>query len=856
MTAPPGYPRTVFWVVPLGLIGLALTVPFSAPDGTGMQWDEIVLGGVAGSTAWTVFRLTRAMDARSARPWQVTFYAALLFATAQWLTAAFPGPELDGFGFDDVLLFAGATGPLVTCALLARRVSRTRWTALVVDGLVITVALLVVTEVLRTPLVNPAGAPDDLRSLVLAYGGYAAVMLGVAGALCTVSTAALRRSVSAMMAAVAWQALAACAEAMAIVDPSWVWTAISDVAVALSLQTVVVAAGLAPKRLAERTARDSAPVVSRLGLVLVIGAMLSLPVAVALLELQGGPHSSAVEIGFAVVFTLMALRLVLRIREDGRVTEFLVRSEDDFRELIETSSDGIAITDDDFHLLFTSPAARNLLGLVADADDDVSLLDLVDPADRDGVRATLDVPAGEGPPLHFRVPRADGPVRELEATSTERPGSGRRMLYLRDVTTRRHRERELERMAYTDHLTGLPNRAQLFEEMATPSDEDRCLLVLDLDGFKAVNDVAGHEAGDHLLVEVARRLHTVVRADDLVARLGGDKFAVLVTGGLPEAEDVAQPVVDALGMPHRTSDWAFAVGASVGVAGVGPAGGQLAFREADSALRAAKRAGKGCVRLADIEDSPLLVPDDELATVIDEGVFELRLDAAGDADGRVALLHAVPVWQHAVHGTVRGLELWTAAERQGRSSDLQSWVLRQACRAIAGLDDDRIGVVVSLPAGHVHADGLATEVAAALADSGLAPSRLTLSFAEEALLTSSAALVPELEAARRTGVRLCLDNYGMGHSLFALLARIPLDLVRVDLAALAARDDTDRALLVLAAIVRTTRTFGLTAIAGGIGTPELREAVVAVGVELVQGRGEPHDLTVAEVATVIAVPAG
>jgi diguanylate cyclase (GGDEF)-like protein len=410
-------------------------------------------------------------------------------------------------------------------------------------------------------------------------------------------------------------------------------------------------------------------------------------------------------------------------------------------------------------------------------------------------------------------------------------------------------------MAYTDHLTGLPNRAQLFEEMATPSDDDRCLLVLDLDGFKAVNDVAGHEAGDHLLVEVARRLHTVVREDDLVARLGGDEFAVLVTGGLPEAEDVAQRVVDALGMPHRTSDWAFAVGASVGVAGVGPAGGQLAFREADSALRAAKRAGKGCVRLADIEDSPLVVPDDELATVIDEGVFELRLDAASDADGRVALLHAVPVWQHAVHGTVRGLELWTAAERQGRSLDLQSWVLRQACLAIAGLDDDRIGVVVSLPAGHVHADGLAAEVAAALADSGLAPSRLTLSFAEEALLTSSAALVPELEAARRTGVRLCLDNYGMGHSLFALLARIPLDLVRVDLAALAARDDTDRALLVLAAIVRTTRAFGLTAIAGGIGTPELREAVVAVGVELVQGRGEPHDLTVDEVATVIAVPA-
>jgi diguanylate cyclase (GGDEF)-like protein/PAS domain S-box-containing protein len=856
MIALQSLPRSVRWTVLLGLIGLAFAVPFSAPDGTGMQWDEVVLGGVAASSAWTAFGLTRTMEARAARPWRIMVVAALLFMTAQWLAAAFPGPELDGFGFDDVLLFAGACAPLVTCALLARRVSRTRWTALVVDGLVITVALLVVTEVLRTPLVNPVDAPDDLRSLVLAYGGYAAVMLGGAGALCTVSTAALRRSVSVMIGAITWQAVAAYAEAMAIVDPSWVWTATSDVAVALGLQTVVVAASFAPKRLAERTARDSAPQVSRLGLVLVVVAMLSLPAALVLDFFDSERLSTGAEVGCAVVFALMALRLVLRVREDGRVTEDLVRSEEDFRELIEASSDGIAIMDDDFRLLFTSPAARSLLGLAADTEDEVSLLELVDPADRDRVRAaTLDVPAGEGPPLHFGVVPADGSPRELEAISTERPSSGRRVLYLRDVTTRRRRERELERMAYTDHLTGLPNRVTLFEEMATPSDDDRCLLVLDLDGFKAVNDVAGHEAGDQLLVEVARRLHTVVREDDLVARLGGDEFAVLVTGSLAEAEDVAQRVVDALGIPHRTSDWAFAVGASVGVAALGRAGGQLAFREADAALRTAKQAGKGCVRLADAEDSALVLPDAEVAELLDEGALRIRFDAVCDADMRIVLLHAVPVWQHPVHGTVRGMELWTAAERQGRSAVLQTWLLQHACHEVAGLDDDRIGVVVGLPAGHVSPDGLAAEVAAALAASGLSPSRLMLSFTEETLLTASAALVPQLEAARRTGVRLCLDNYGMGHSLFALLARISLDSVRVDLTALASRDDTDRALQVLAAIVRTTRSFGLTTIAGGISTPEVRDAVVAVGVELLHGRGQPHDRTVDQVAALVAVPA-
>jgi diguanylate cyclase (GGDEF)-like protein/PAS domain S-box-containing protein len=853
MTALQSIPRSVRWTVPLGLIGLALTVPFSAPDGSGMQWDELVLGGMAASSAWAVFRLVRTMEARAARPWRILGVAALFFMTAQWLAAGFPGPELDGFGFDDVLLFAGACAPLVSCALLARRVRRTRWMALVVDGLVVTVALLTVTEVLRTPLVNPVGAPDDLRSLVLAYGGYAAVMLGGGGALSTVSTAALRRSVSVLMGAVAWQALAACAEAMAIVDPSWVWTATSDVAVAMSLQTVVIAAAFAPKRLAARTARDSAPVVSPLGMMVVIGAMLSLPLAIAVMELSGNPHSVAAEAGFVVVFTFMALRLVLRVREDGRVSEDLVRSEDDFRGLIEASSDGIAIMDGEFRLLFTSPAARSLLGLDGDTDDEVSLLDLIDPEDREEVRAaTVDVPAGEGPPLHFRVVPAEGPARELEAISTERPGSGRRVLHLRDVTTRRSRERELERMAYTDHLTGLPNRAMLFQEMATLAEGDRCLVVLDLDGFKAVNDVAGHEAGDQLLVEVARRLHTVVREDDVVARLGGDEFAVLVTGGITEAEDVAQRIVDALGVPYRTSDWTFAVGASAGVSALGPAGGQLAFREADAALRAAKQAGKGCVRLANVENSSFVVPDAELAALVDEGVLQLRLDVVYDTEGRIAMLHAVPIWEHPVHGTVRGAELWTAAERQGRSAELQGWLLRQACLEIGGLDD-RIGVAVSLPAGHVHPDGLAGAVETALAESGLAPSRLTLAFTEETLLTASAALIPELEAARRTGVRLCLDNFGMGHSLYALLARISLDMVRVDLAVLASRDDTDRALQVLAAIARTTAEFGLTTIAGGVSPPEVREAVLATDVELLQGRDQ-HDLTLGEVAALLAVP--
>jgi EAL domain-containing protein (putative c-di-GMP-specific phosphodiesterase class I) len=129
-----------------------------------------------------------------------------------------------------------------------------------------------------------------------------------------------------------------------------------------------------------------------------------------------------------------------------------------------------------------------------------------------------------------------------------------------------------------------------------------------------------------------------------------------------------------------------------------------------------------------------------------------------------------------------------------------------------------------------------------------------LSVTEETLLTSSAGLVPELETAHATGVQLCLDNYGMGHSLFALLARLSLDTVRVDLAALGARDDTERAVRVLSAIVRTASDFGLSTVAGGIATSELREAAVAAGVTYLNGRQLPLDLSAVDLAALLSTP--
>jgi diguanylate cyclase (GGDEF)-like protein len=426
------------------------------------------------------------------------------------------------------------------------------------------------------------------------------------------------------------------------------------------------------------------------------------------------------------------------------------------------------------------------------------------------------------------------------------------VLYLRDVTRRLARERELERMAYTDHLTGLPNRAQLFQELDASSATPRCLLVLDLDGFKAVNDVAGHQAGDQLLVEMARRLQALVREDDLVARLGGDEFAVVVSGSLEESVEVAQRVVDALALPHRTADRSFAVGASVGVAPLRSAGGQSAFREADDALRAAKSAGKGCVRVAD--QSTHAVDDDalDLTAAMRAGELELRYDAVTAPDGTVTHVQARAAWLHPEHGRIDGQDLWAIAEKQGLLLAVQRWGVRRATREVAAMGGE-VGLFLRLPSSQVPGDLMIAELKSALDRSGLAPSRLTITLSEETLLTSPAGLLPALERVRESGVRLVLSDYGMGHSLFALLARLPLDGVRVAVGALAGRDDDVRALQVLSAIVRTTTSFGLTTIADGIDTPELREGALAVGAEFVAGRVAPEDLRTEEVAALLAV---
>jgi diguanylate cyclase (GGDEF)-like protein/PAS domain S-box-containing protein len=270
----------------------------------------------------------------------------------------------------------------------------------------------------------------------------------------------------------------------------------------------------------------------------------------------------------------------------------VLRTEAFFRTLVHRAADITIVLDAEGAITWASGAGQTSSSWAARDLEGRPLGDFVHDEDRHELARALGRTADldDGPSPVFRLRTRDGGWRRFETVRTtaatglpgrdsDRDGF---VLHLRDVADRRSTELELERMAYTDYLTGLPNRARLMAalEAARPRSgrEEFCLLMLDLDGFKPVNDIAGHDAGDQLLVQVAARLRATVRDRDLVSRLGGDEFAVLVRAGLDEAAALGERIVAGLREMRPTAaagghadELAFDVSASIGVAQLDPA---------------------------------------------------------------------------------------------------------------------------------------------------------------------------------------------------------------------------------------------------------------------------------------------
>lgn len=420
--------------------------------------------------------------------------------------------------------------------------------------------------------------------------------------------------------------------------------------------------------------------------------------------------------------------------------------------------------------------------------------------------------------------------------------------HARENARRLEAEREILTLAMQDPLTGLPNRRQFDEALrsalaALPAEpEAHAVLLLDLNGFKKINDVHGHPVGDQVLIHVGARLMRAVREGDLVARLGGDEFAVLArnVAGAEGATSIALRIIESLSTPVTVDGVRHVVGTAIGVA-LSPhdgAGADDLLRKADVALYRAKVERVSTVRFFETEMDARLQERESLEralrTAVAEGGFVLRYQPSRRADGQVVAFEAQPHWPRPGGGELDPERFLPIAEEAGLLGALTEQLLTRACADAAAWPGE-VRLAFNLPGALLadHAFGL--KILKVLADTHLAPRRLDLEIDEGALIREAEHAQALLGPLRRAGVCVVADNFGTGYSDLQNLHRMKLDGVKIDRSYVEAMTHDRQAAVMVRALIGVGQGLDLAITANGVGTPRQQEALAAQGCDLGQG---------------------
>ena len=456
----------------------------------------------------------------------------------------------------------------------------------------------------------------------------------------------------------------------------------------------------------------------------------------------------------------------------------------------------------------------------------------------------------------------DGRIIDVDvlASPLEFDGRPATLVAAQDVTERRELEEALQHRAFHDSLTELPNRALFRDrvehalETGRRSGDTVVALLLDLDGFKMVNDTLGHAAGDQLLVGVANRLQTCVRTGDTVARMGGDEFAVLLERAQPgEATSLAERLLHVLHHPFEVEGQEIFVTASIGVAdnlghrrmGADSATLPELLRDADIAMYEAKSRGKDCFEVFHTELRARAVDRLTLQTDLQHAIArdQLRIlyqPVVNLNSGQTVGFEALVRWDHPERGVIGPLDFVPIAEDSGLIVPIGRWIIgvatKQAAywqRAIPGCKN--IGVAVNVSGRQFQTDSLVNDVRAALGRARLDPRTLTLEITETVLLANRQTARMRLDELKRAGVRIAIDDFGTGYSSLAYLQAFPLDVMKIDKSFLTDVVGSPDRQAFLRSIVDVGRTLHLTALAEGIERPAELERLRAAGCTLGQG---------------------
>ena len=549
------------------------------------------------------------------------------------------------------------------------------------------------------------------------------------------------------------------------------------------------------------------------------------------------------------------INLIKQARND------VIESERRHRELLETAPDAILVVDAEGCIRMVNERLELMFGYTRWELLGQNMEMLIPEAARERHRAhhaaffeaNGERRMGSGKDMVGR--RKDGSEVPLDialSTFISEVGAPKITAFIRDVTEQRRIEAELRHQSTHDALTGLPNRT-LFQDRLTQAMQQArrqkkllAVALLDLDNFKAINDGWGHNYGDQLLSEVARRLKETLRAGDTIARLGGDEFALVLSdlGQLEQVNQVVNKVLAAFSAPFRIDEYDVYSGFSIGVT-VFPVDGEdvtTLVRNADVAMYRAKAAGRGCARFftpdlnSIIKDTLLL--QTYLKAAVEAGELELHYQPQVNLrSGEICGVEALLRWTHAELGPVSPARFIPVAEACGLIVPIGAWVLATACKQIRAWQEagTPIRVAVNLSAHQFRQHDLTQSVRDALAQSGASPALLELELTESAVMEEPEPAARLLNELAKLGVTIALDDFGTGYSSLAYLKIFSLHKLKIDRSFVQdlARDPDDAA--IVRGLVGLAHSLGLTVIAEGVEHEDQRTMLRNLGCDELQG---------------------
>jgi diguanylate cyclase (GGDEF)-like protein/PAS domain S-box-containing protein len=570
--------------------------------------------------------------------------------------------------------------------------------------------------------------------------------------------------------------------------------------------------------------------------------------------------------GGTVVLALV-VRQGIMLLDNITLTQELAQKENHFRSLVQGSSDVIMIAAPSGVLRYVSPAAAGVYGRSAEELVGTELANLIHPEDLGcvvhEVRRFLAAQPVEEPTTRIECRFRSGDGGWLNVESTVNRHHGGLIFNSRDVTERVRLQAQLQHNAEHDPLTDLPNRAlftkRVQHALSGRRASDRgvalrntAVLFIDLDGFKAVNDTIGHQAGDELLVQAARRLQDSVRHGDTASRLGGDEFAALIAGDNTRDRDarerhileLADRLRTTLSQPYLIDGNDVRVNASIGVAFAesGLGAGEL-LRNADLAMYRAKAGGKGRVELYKPQMQQDVVRKAELATrlraALHDGEFALlHQPVVSLEDGRITSVAAQARWRSSQGVLFTPAEFLRVAEDGDKTAELGRWMIEEAVEQAAerhatGLS---VPVVVRMSARRLLDRSMPLgSIEALLTRHGLPPGSLIVELSDADPRVSLDELERRLGALRRVGVRIALDGFGSGYAAITALRRLPVDVLKLDRGLVEGVVESARLHKITSGLLRIAGDLGLKSVAEGVDLPEQVVALRAMGCTHGQG---------------------